>query len=126
MRKQKTTELDTNIMYQVNMEKKAVTCSVLAHGMRFFGISKCGPNDKFDEETGKAIAHMRATIEQRKYDLELTRNFINDVKVAMDDAYIEMGVVSPHYMRAIQTATEEMKAQEAHIRDLYKRINAYK
>ena len=112
--------------YIVNAEKKTVVYTTIAHGIRFVGIANCGPKDAFDEETGKAIAHMRATLEQRRYDLGLTRAFIEEMKALME--YMKRkndGVVSPHLMRAIQAAADEEKAQLAHIRDLKNRIEAY-
>jgi hypothetical protein len=36
-----------------------------------------------------------------------------------------MKAISPHYMRSLQTAKEEEKAQLAHIRDLKKRLKEY-
>ena len=112
--------------YLVNEAKKAVVYSVVAHGVVFVGTAKCGPHDIFDVERGMAIAKIRATIAQRKYDAELTRQFIEDVKIAQSDvAEYNGGPVSPHYMRAIQTATEELKAQLSHIRDLEIRLIAY-
>lgn len=113
--------------YIVNAEKGTVVYTAIAHGIRFVGIANCGPKDAFDEETGKAIAHMRATLEQRKYDLGLTRDFIAGMKDLLD--YTKRrngGVASPHFMRAIQTAADEEKAQLAHIRDLKQRLEAYK
>jgi hypothetical protein len=112
--------------YIVNVEKQTVVYTTTAHGIRFVGIANCGPKDKFDEETGKAIAKMRATLEQRRYDLGLTRDFIAEMKDLLDyKKRRNGGVVSPHFMRAIQAAADEEKAQLAHIRDLKNRIEAY-
>lgn len=111
--------------YLVNEEKKAVVFSVVAHGIVFVGTAKCGPHDAFDIDRGKAIAKIRASIAQRKYDANLTRNFIAHLQwgISRDNEF--NGAASPHYMHAIQDATEELKAQVAHIRDLEARLIAY-
>ena len=120
MKKEKLTPWE----YVVNEEKRTVVYSVLAHGKLFVGKAKCGEGDKFDVEKGKTIAHMRAILAQRKYDLELTREFIHNVKIAKGvcETFNE-GISSPHYMRAIQAACEEERAQLAHIADIKKRLS---
>lgn len=127
MAKEKAKKQDKLVPYEYlyNDKKKAVTYGVLAHGMLFVGSAKCGKDDKFDPATGEAIAKMRAVLKQRKFDLELTRRCIANMTRLMNWENEEFGVSSPHYMRAIQAATEEMKAQRAHIRDLENRIEAY-
>ena len=110
--------------FVVNEEKKTVLYTVIAHGHKFVGKATCNDSDEFDVEKGKAIAQMRAVLAQRKFDLELTREFIVTVQGEMARAsmFNQYGAVSPHYMRSIQTACEEEKAQLAHIRDLKNRL----
>ena len=119
-------KLKGTMEFTVNEEKRTVVCMVVAHGRRFYGVAKCLDKDTFDIETGKVIAQMRATIKQRKFDLELTREFIYTIKTQMQTNLDFEGIASPHYMRALQTAKEEEKVQLAHIRDLKHRINGYK
>lgn len=111
--------------YLVNEEKKAVVYATKAHGIVFVGTAKCGPKDAFDIERGKAIAKIRATIEQRKFDAQLTRNFIANLKWDINSEISGTGACSPHYMRSIQMATDELNAQIAHIRELKERLNTY-
>jgi hypothetical protein len=119
-------KLKGTIEFKVNEEKRSVVCVLIAHGKRFYGVAKCLEKDIFDVETGKVIAQMRATIKQRKFDLDLTREFIYTIKTQMETNLEFYGVASPHYMRSLQTAKEEEKAQLAHIRDLKRRINEFK
>jgi len=112
--------------YQINHEKRTVVYATLAHGIIFTGVARCKGNDVFDEETGKAIAKMKAILAQRKYDLDLTRAFISDMRQCMDYYAMQGKVFSPHYMRSLQMACEEEKAQLEHIRDLKNRIGEYK
>jgi hypothetical protein len=112
--------------YYVNEEKQSVTYAVMAHGILFVGTAKARGGDAFDVERGQAIAHIKANIAQRKYDLSLTRQFIAILKDGEKFAsYENGGHASPHFMHALQAATEEMKAQLAHIRDLKARLAAY-
>ena len=112
--------------YVIIEDKKVVLYAVKAHDKLFVGKAKCGPHDEFDVEAGKAIAKMRAVLAQRRYDLMLTREFINTIKEVKSYAeFTNRGVSSPHYMRSIQAACEEEKAQLAHIKDLVKRLEAY-
>lgn len=119
------TKLKGTIEFKVNEEKRSVVCVVIAHGKRFFGVAKCLDIDTFDVEKGKIIAQMRATVKQRQFDLCLTREFVETIKEAMEMNVHYNGVASPHYMRSLQTAKEEEKAQLAHIRDLKRRIKEY-
>ena len=109
--------------YTINEKKKTVMYSVMAHGKMFIGKATCGENDTFDVETGKVIAHMRAILAQRKFDLELTRSFIATLKTISQNATSWGDILSPHYMRSIQIACEEEKAQLEHIRDLKMRLD---
>lgn len=113
------------IEFTVNEKKRTVVCVIIAHGKRFFGVAKCLESDTFDVESGKVLAQMRATVKQRQFDLKLTRNFIETIKVAIETNMCYYGVVSPHYMRSVQSAKEEEKAQLAHIRDLKQRIKEF-
>lgn len=119
-------KLKGTMEFTVNEKKRTVVCMVVAHGRRFYGVAKCLKNDTFDVETGKVIAQMRATVKQRKFDLDLTREFIYTIKAQMQMNLDFCGVASPHYMRALQTAKEEEKVQLAHIRDLKRRIDGFK
>lgn len=119
-------KLKGTMEFTVNEKKRTVVCMVVAHGRRFYGVAKCLNKDTFDVETGKVIAQMRATVKQRKFDLDLTREFIYTIKAQMQMNLDFCGVASPHYMRALQTAKEEEKVQLAHIRDLKRRINGFK
>lgn len=119
-------KLKGTMEFTVNKEKRTVVCMLVAHGRRFYGVAKCLDKDTFDIETGKVIAQMRAMIKQRKFDLELTREFIYTIKTQMQTNLDFEGIASPHYMRSLQTAKEEEKAQLAHIRDLKRRINGFK
>lgn len=123
--KQKLKKLKGTIEFKVNEEKRSVVCVVIAHGMRFFGVAKCLDTDTFDVESGKVLAQMRATVKQRQFDLNLTREFVETIKEAMEMNVRYAGVASPHYMRSLQTAKEEEKAQMAHIRDLKQRIKEF-
>ena len=76
-------KLKGTMEFTVNEKKRTVVCMVVAHGRRFYGVAKCLDKDTFDIETGKVIAQMRATIKQRKFDLELTREFIYTIKTQM-------------------------------------------
>lgn len=118
-------KLKGTIEFTVNDEKRSVVCELIAHGKRFFGVAKCLKTDTFDVESGKVLAQMRATVKQRQFDLNLTRNFIKTIKVAIETNMCYYGVVSPHYMRSLQAAKEEEKAQLAHIRDLKQRIKEF-
>lgn len=120
------TKLKGTIEFKVNEEKRTVACRLVAHGKNFFGIAKCLDTDKFDVEKGKVLAQMRATLKQRTFDLQLTRQFINVLRhhqIITKDYF--GGCVSPHYMRSIQTAKEEEKVQLEHIRDLKRRIKEF-
>lgn len=119
------TKLKGTIVFKVNEEKRTVVCRLVAHGKNFFGIAKCLESDTFDVEAGKVLAQMRATVKQRQFDLGLTRNFIETIKTAIETKMCYFGVVSPHYMRSLQIACEEEKAQLAHIRDLKRRIKEF-
>lgn len=112
--------------YYVNEDKQSVTYAIKAHGILFVGTAKARGGDAFDVERGQAIAHIKASIAQRKYDLMLTRQFIDILKDGEKFAnYENGGHSSPHFMHALQEATEEMKAQLAHIRDLKARLATY-
>ena len=112
--------------YLYDGEKGTVVYAVEAHGKMFVGKAKCCSRDAFDIEKGKELSKMRALVAQRKYDLMLTREFIDTIKVSKRNVEIfNEGISSPHYMRAIQAACEEEKAQLAHIKDLKKRIAVY-
>ena len=111
--------------YAVNLEKRTVVFRTKSHGNTFYGVSKCLKEEMFDAEKGFVIAQIRATIEQRRHDLRLTREFIETLKMAIDDRQYYMKAISPHYMRSLQAAKEEEKAQLAHIRDLNKRLKEY-
>lgn len=119
------TKLKGTIEFKVNEEKRTVACRLVAHGKNFFGIAKCLDTDTFDVEKGKVLAQMRATLKQRTFDLKLTRQFINVLEHHQRITEDYFGCVSPHYMRSIQTAKEEEKAQLAHIRDLNRRIREF-
>lgn len=119
------TKIKGTIEFKVNEEKRTVVCKLVAHGKNFFGTAKCLDTDTFDVEKGKVLAQMRATLKQRRFDLKLTRQFIYVLSYnhrTIKDCY---GCVSPHFMRSIQTAKEEEKAQLAHIRDLKRRIKEF-
>jgi hypothetical protein len=118
-------KLKGTIEFKVNEEKRSVVCVVIAHGRRFFGVAKCLESDTFDVEAGKVLAQMRATVKQRQFDLNLTREFVDTIKEAIKMNLCYNGVASPHYMRSLQTAKEEEKAQMAHIRDLKQRIKEF-
>ena len=118
-------KLKGTIEFKVNEEKRSVVCVVIAHGKRFFGVAKCLDSDTFDVEAGKVLAQMRATVKQRQFDLNLTREFIANIKESIELNMRYSGVASPHYMRSLQTAKEEEKAQMAHIRDLKQRIKGF-
>lgn len=118
-------KLKGTIEFKVNEEKRSVVCVVIAHGMRFFGVAKCLDTDTFDVESGKVLAQMRATVKQRQFDLSLTREFVETIKEAIKMNLCYNGVASPHYMRSLQNAKEEEKAQMAHIRDLKQRIKEF-
>lgn len=119
------TNFKGTIEFTVNEKKRTVVCVLIAHGKRFYGVAKCLDTDTFDVEKGKVLAQMRATLKQRKFDLDLTREFIYTIKTQMTMNIDFCGIASPHYMRSLQTAKEEEKAQLAHIRDLKRRINEY-
>ena len=119
------TKLKGTIEFKVNEEKRTVACKLVAHGKNFFGIAKCLDTDKFDVEKGKVLAQMRATLKQRTFDLQLTRQFIDILSYHQRTTKDFYGCVSPHFMRSIQTAKEEEKAQLAHIRDLKRRIREF-
>lgn len=118
------TKLKGTIEFKVNEEKRTVACRLVAHGKNFFGIAKCLDTDKFDVEKGKVLAQMRATLKQRTFDLKLTRQFIDILSYHRKFTDYH-GCVSPHFMRSIQTAKEEEKAQLEHIRDLKRRIREF-
>lgn len=118
-------KLKGTIEFKVNEEKRSVVCVLVAHGKRFFGVAKCLETDKFDVEAGKVLAQMRATVKQRQFDLCLTREFVETIKGAIKMNLCYNGVASPHYMRSLQAAKEEEKAQTAHIRDLKRRIKEF-
>ena len=118
-------KLKGTIEFKVNEEKRSVVCVVIAHGKRFFGVAKCLDTDTFDVESGKVLAQMRATVKQRQFDLSLTREFVETIKEAIKMNLCYNGVASPHYMRSLQAAKEEEKAQMAHIRDLKQRIKEF-
>jgi hypothetical protein len=118
-------KLKGTIEFKVNEEKRSVVCVVIAHGRRFFGVAKCLESDTFDVEAGKVLAQMRATVKQRQFDLSLTREFVDTIKEAIKMNLCYNGVASPHYMRSLQAAKEEEKAQMAHIRDLKQRIKEF-
>lgn len=113
------------IEFTVNEKKRTVVCVLFAHGRRFFGVAKCLASDTFDVEAGKVLAQMRATVKQRQFDLRLTREFVETIKIQMQTNIDFYGIASPHYMRSLQTAKEEEKAQLAHIRDLKRRIKGF-
>lgn len=118
-------KLKGTIEFTVNEKKRTVVCVVIAHGRRFFGVAKCLESDTFDVEAGKVLAQMRATVKQRQFDLRLTREFVETIKIQMQTNLDFYGVASPHYMRSLQTAKEEENAQLAHIRDLKRRIKEF-
>lgn len=113
------------IEFKVNEEKRTVVCRLVAHGQNFFGVAKCLESDTFDVEAGKVLAQMRATVKQRQFDLFLTREFIETMKTTIENNMRYFGIVSPHYMRSLQIACEEEKAQLSHIRDLKRRIKEF-
>lgn len=113
------------IEFKVNERKRSVVCDVIAHGKHFYGVAKCLESDTFDVEAGKVLAQMRATVKQRQFDLVLTREFIETMKAAIENNMRYYGIASPHYMRSLQIACEEEKAQLAHIRDLKRRIKGF-
>lgn len=113
------------IKFTVNEKKRSVVCDIISHGKHFYGVAKCLESDTFDVEAGKVLAQMRATVKQRQFDLGLTRNFIETIKTAIETKMFCYGVVSPHYMRSLQIACEEEKAQLSHIRDLKLRIKEF-
>ena len=113
------------IKFTVNEQKRSVVCDIISHGKHFFGVAKCLESDFFDVEAGKVLAQMRATVKQRQFDLGLTRDFIETIKSAIETKMCYYGVASPHYMRSLQAAKEEEKAQLAHIRDLKRRIKEF-
>lgn len=119
------TKIKGTIEFTVNEKKRTVVCTLIAHGTRFFGVAKCLDTDTFDVEKGKVLAQMRATVKQRQFDLRLTREFVENIKEAIELNMRYSGVASPHYMRSLQTAKEEEKAQLAHIRDLKLRIKEF-
>lgn len=114
-----------SIKFTVNEQKRTVVCKLVAHGKDFFGIAKCLDTDIFDVEKGKVLSQMRATLKQRQFDLLLTREFIETIKHQYNNTLSFYDVVSPHYMRSLQIACEEEKAQLAHIRDLKRRIKEF-
>ena len=89
--------------FKVNEEKRSVVCVVVAHGKRFFGVAKCLESDTFDVEAGKVLAQMRATVKQRQFDLNLTREFVATIKEA-----IKM-------KNAIDKLTEKINSVEAQL-----------
>lgn len=111
--------------FTVNDEKRSVVCRLTSHGKNFFGTAKCLNTDTFNLEKGMVLAHMRATLKQRQFDLSLTREFIETIKDAIETNMSYYGVTSPHYMRSLQAAKEEEKAQLAHIRELKRRIKEF-
>lgn len=118
-------KLKGTMEFKVNEKKRSVVCVVIAHGKRFFGVANCLESDTFDVEAGKVLAQMRATVKQRQFDLGLTREFIETIKTAIETNMHYYDIVSPHYMRSLQKAKEEEKAQIAHIRDLKRRIKEF-
>lgn len=109
--------------YIVNEEKLTVVYAVQSHGVTFIGKANCGPEDTFDVERGKAIAHIRAVIAQRKFDLGLTAQYVEALKDILAEVKdLNDGIASPHFMRAIQAGVDEAKAQRAHIKDLETRL----
>lgn len=120
------TKVKGTIEFKVNEEKRTVACRLVAHGKNFFGIAKCLDTDTFDVEKGKVLAQMRATLKQRTFDLQLTRQFINVLRHHQIITKDYLGdCVSPHFMRSIQAAKKEEKVQLAHIQDLKRRIKEF-
>ena len=119
------TKLKGTTEFTVNEKKRTVVCRLVSHGKNFFGTAKCLNTDTFDVEDGKVLSQMRATLKQRQFDLNLTREFIETIKDAIETNMSYYGVTSPHYMRSLQAAKEEEKAQLAHIRELKRRIKEF-
>lgn len=58
------------VSYVVNKEKRAVACimqvMICNRAFKFIGVSKCSPDDVFDETKGKRIAESRAKVKVYK------------------------------------------------------------
>lgn len=74
------------VKYIVNEEKRTVTC-LLPGNLRevYVGISRCNPEDEWNEELGKELARKRAIVKQCQDELEN----LPDIK-CIEEAYIEL------------------------------------
>ena len=100
-----------NIDYVVN--GTAITGTVVSKGETFTAEAKLYPGDAYDEFVGKLIVKYRLEIKQRKRDLQNTNDVIQRLRVIYDNEYENKSHshVSKHWMRFIQEACNERKAQ---------------
>ena len=115
-RKRKLKEL--NGTYQYNEEKRAVTYFIVTKGEVVTGTAKCNVGDKYDRKLGEEIAYRRAHLNQRNRDLFLLREFIADLKDAMECYKEEGWIYSKHYEISVMKACEEEQSQVDQIRTL--------
>lgn len=100
-----------NGTYQYNEQKRAVTYFIVTKGEVITGTAKCNTNDDFDRHIGEQIAYRRAHLNQRQRDLFLLREFIEDMKSAIESYKDSNLIYCKHYEIAIMNACEEEKAQ---------------
>ena len=119
--------------YEVNKEKKTVTCSIMSKGEKIYAYSKCGPDDKFDEERGKEIAAFRVEIKQRKRDLAVTNEVIDNLKAIINsnEHSVHMGwkkrsEISKHWSNFLRLACDERRSQLENIRYCKEQLKKYK
>jgi hypothetical protein len=62
------TEIDTQVKYVFC--ENVITCVITEHEKEFTGIKEYSPCDKWDEETGKKIAYLRAEIAKNIWKLK--------------------------------------------------------
>lgn len=104
--------------FKINKKTGRITYTIKAHDYVFIGVAQCSNKDDFDEGKGMRIAHLRTEIAYRRYEAQLTKEFIDTLKTGMEQSLYKEGAASKMYMTTIQSASATLNAQ-------YKRIHKW-
>ena len=108
--------------FKINKNTGRTTYTIKAHDYVFIGAAQCSSKDDFDEGKGMRIAHLRAEISYRRYEAQLTKDFIDTLKTGMEHSLCNEGAASKMYMTTIQNASANLDAQYKRIRKLEERL----
>lgn len=102
--------------FKINKNAGRTTYTIKAHDYVFIGVAQCSDKDDFDEGKGMRIAHLRAEIAYRRYEAQLTKDFIDTLKTGMEQSLYREGAASKMYMTTIQNASANLDTQYKRIR----------